>query len=165
VKGFLHQPASDAWRRPKRRRGASVQAYICECASSRAMREEGVCAQTLRRTDRQAGRQTDTEYPGCGQCAEDKKFNTISCTKRNWKHPIYTVSIYHISLPLPLPPIDSAAVTRVHIPMKELRPCAPRSQLRCWATVAWGADALGIGSWSSIKCVFGSGTASQKGWK
>ena len=27
--------------------------------------------------------------------------------------------------------IDSAAVTRVHIPMRELRPCAPRSQLRC----------------------------------
>ena len=70
------------------------------------MREEGVCAQTLRRTDRQAGRQTDTEHPGCGQCAEDKKFNTISCTKRNWKHPIYTVSIYNIFGPFlaPLPP-------------------------------------------------------------
>ena len=58
------------------------------------MREEGVCAQTLRRTDRQAGRQTDTEYPGCGQCAEDKKFNTISCTKRNWKR-IYTARVGH----------------------------------------------------------------------
>ena len=94
MKGSLHQPARDAWRRPKRRRGASVRAYICECASSRAMREEGVCAQTLRRTDRQAGRQTDTEYPGCGQCAEDKKFNTISCTKRNWKR-IYTARVGH----------------------------------------------------------------------